>query len=459
MDKKRILFYNTSRGGIVYYRTITPMIELERQDDSKKFHVEFLSELNFSKPETLDYLKSFDIIHYHKYLTPDIQTAIYITGELKSAGVKLVLDIDDYWHLHKNHPLYGLVKENNHHETILFNLNLADYITTTTEIFAEEIKGVTKKDNVVVLYNSVNPEWMDQFKNNWKEDPNGLVRITYMGGSSHLKDLEQLDGVVNVLNADIHTRNKFKIILAGWDSGGYITKTILNTELQKELLGLKLWTQKTVQEINKSKGNIDLVKSIPQHLKDRFRNNMFIKDKREIETKESAYYGYEKILTNNYSIIKDKSYYRWLMNFEINGIYSGNEGNFGRRWTQKENQYAKVLDETDIVLAPLEDIKFNNFKSNLKQVECWTRKLPVICSDMPPYNIYGKDMENCLLIPPKKNAKKYWIKALKKLISDKNLRIRIGEGLHDTFMEKFNLKNVTKTRIEFYEKIINEKGE
>ena len=37
--------------------------------------------------------------------------------------------------------------------------------------------------------------------------------------------------------------------------------------------------------------------------------------------------------------------------------------------------------------------------SNLKQVECWTRKLPIVCSDIPPYSVHGKHMENCMLVP------------------------------------------------------------
>jgi glycosyltransferase involved in cell wall biosynthesis len=141
------------------------------------------------------------------------------------------------------------------------------------------------------------------------------------------------------------------------------------------------------------------------------------------------------------------------MNFERNVQYD-NEGNFGRRWTQKANTYAKVLDETDIALAPLADNGFNRMKSNLKQVECWTRKLPIVCSDIPPYNVDGRHMENCVLIPNKKNAHKYWKKYLKQLILDAELRKKLGNQLYEDFKEEYNLANVTAKRAEFYEKVV-----
>jgi hypothetical protein len=148
-------------------------------------------------------------------------------------------------------------------------------------------------------------------------------------------------------------------------------------------------------------------------------------------------------------MISNPDYLQWLGNFERNVRYE-NEFNYGRRWTEKANAYAKVLDETDIVIAPLADNSFNRMKSNLKQVECWTRKLPIVCSDMPPYNVHGKHMENCVLIPTEKNARKYWQKYLKRLILDADLRKQLGEQLYEDFKEDYNLATVTKKRADFY---------
>lgn len=450
MDKKKILFFNNDReSGVNYYRIKTPAIELEKIDNSENFRCEISHNLNFEKEETIEYLKSFDIIHFHRFLVLNYNLTVPILNEIKNSGTKLIMDIDDYWRLDKNHPQYEQSKSANFENTILLNLKMVDYVTTTTDVFADEIKKVTQKENVFVFENSINPEWMTQFQDGRKKDPNGLVRITYVGGSSHLDDLRQLEGVFNVLSSDPRTKNKFKIILMGWDSRGYKYSYNFNEKLKNELNNLGLWNRNIIEEINKAKGNIFKVKSIPSDLKNKYANNMFIREKKDIETKESVYCDYEKILTDNYRLIKDKNYYDWLMNFEIRGRYP-NEDFYGRRWTEPPNTYANVLNETDIVLAPLKDKEFNKFKSNLKQVECWTRKIPVVCSDVLPYNFYGEHMRNCILIPNKKNAKKYWIKELRKLILDKNLRDDLGNNLYSDFKDKFHLTNVTKKRKNFY---------
>jgi hypothetical protein len=341
------------------------------------------------------------------------------------------------------------------HIPIIENLKIADYVTTTTDLFASEIRTITGKDNVEVFYNSVDPIWMKQFQNNWKPDPDGLVRITYMAGSSHLGDMEQLEGVMNVLSNDINTRNKFKVIISGWDTEGNTTDITFNQEFGDELQKRGLWTPQTVKAINNSRGNVDIIPKLPIDLKEKYRNNVFNQKQRDIKSVESVYLIYEKILTDNHHMIKNPDYLQWLMNFERNVKYE-NEGNFGRRWTQKANTYAQVLDETDIVIAPLANNPFNKMKSNLKQVECWTRKLPIVCSDIPPYNVHGKHMENCVLIPMElpKNARKYWVKYLKRLILDADLRKKLGEQLYEDFKVEYSLKNVTQKRAEFYKAVV-----
>jgi len=452
MDNKiRILFFNLDGAGVNYFRTLTPAIELE-QKYSDKFFVEINPQLDFKDPTTLDYLKSFDIIHYHRQILGNITHMKELVKELKKAGVTLIVDIDDYWHLSKNHPFYTLSKGKNLHVSIIENLKLADYVTTTTELFAEKIREITGKDNVMVLYNSINPEWMLQFQNKWKPDPNGKVRIVYAAGSSHWGDIQQLEGVVNALYANPDLKDKFKIILAGWDTAGSTTEIKFNDEFGKELQLRGLWNKKIINEINNSKGDINKISNVPEDLVNKYRGKVFLENKRDLKSEESVYLKYEKILTDNHRIIENDDYKEWLMNFE-RGVYPGDEGNFGRRWTKKANIYANVLNEADIVIAPLDDNDFNHMKSNLKQVECWTRKLPIVCNDIPPYNVDGKHMENCILIPNKPNKYKYWLKYLKRLILDADLRKKLGEQLYEDFKDKYNLSTVTKKRADFYEYI------
>jgi glycosyltransferase involved in cell wall biosynthesis len=451
-DKIKILFNNRDGAGVNYFRTLTPAMELER-NHSEEFHVDINADLDFSNNNIVDYLKSYHIIHYHRQLAPDVPTMMKLKNALKDSGTLLIMDIDDYWHLNKKHPYHDLSVEQKLHLEVTDNLKIADYVTTTTDLFASEIRKVTGKDNVIALYNSIDPTWMKQFQDNRTPDPNGLVRITYMAGSSHMGDVEQLESVVNFLDADPETRGKFKITLSGWDTEGTTTEVKFNEEFSADLQKRGLWTREMIKNINKTKGNVDLIPKLPPDIKNKFRGKVFTSNQRSINSEESVYLFYEKILTDNHRLIKNSDYLTWLKNYERNLTYP-NEGNYARRWTQKANIYASVLDETDIVLAPLADNMFNNMKSNLKQVECWSRKLPIVCSDIAPYNVDGVNGHNCILIPAEKNAHKYWKKELKKLIIDAELRNKLGNQLFEDFKDKYHLATVTKKRAEFYKEAV-----
>lgn len=453
MDGKiRILFYNLDSAGVNYFRTQTPAMELERFH-SDDFYVEINSQIDFTKPEYVDYLKTFHIVHYHRQLIQDTKIMLNLAAELKKSGTSLIVDIDDYWKLHPKHPFYNMSKEKQMDVPIKENLKIADYVTTTTDLFADEIRKITGRDNVSVFYNSIDPTWMKQFQNKWKPDPDGLVRITYMAGSSHMVDVEQLEGVVNVLNSNPATKGKFKVTIAGWDTEGSTTDVTFNQDFADELQKMGLWNQKLVKIINKTRGDVDQMPTLPAKIKEKYRGKVFDSKQRDIKSEESIYLYYEKLLTDNHKLIENEDYMEWLTNFE-RGVSYENEGNFARRWTKKANAYATVLDETDIVIAPLADNEFNRMKSNLKQVECWTRKLPIVCSDIPPYNVHGRHMENCVLIRSEKNAHKYWKKYLKQLVLDADLRKRLGEQLYEDFKEEYNLKNVTEKRANFYKEVV-----
>jgi intein/homing endonuclease len=361
MDGKiKILFYTLDSAGVAYFRTLTPAMEIER-NHSDEFYVEINPQINFNDPKFVDYLKSFHIIHYHRQFLSDSKQMLNLANELRKSGTILICDIDDYWQLHKKHPFYSMSLEKKLYIPILENLKIADYVTTTTDLFANEIRKVTGRDNVGVFYNSVDPTWMKQFQNNWKPDPDGRVRISYMAGSSHMVDIEQLEGVMNVLSNDTSLRDKFKVIIAGWDTEGNTTDITFNQEFGTELQKRGLWVYEVVKAINNSRGDVDKIPKLPADLKEKYRGKIFDSQQRDIKSTESVYYLYENILTDKHRMINNPDYYQWLHNFERNVDYP-NEGNFARRWTQKANTYAQVLNETDIVLAPLADNSFNRMK-------------------------------------------------------------------------------------------------
>ncbi|MFW6243365.1 MAG: hypothetical protein ACOC2W_04330, partial [bacterium] len=400
----KILFYNKNKSGVNYYRTLTPAVHLDK-NYSDDFEVVIKNDdFDPTTKENIEFLKTFDIVHYHLNLTHDVNLMLNVTNELKSSNVKLVMDIDDYWILDKDHPKYNQFTKQNIKNSVLTNLKIADYITTTTEHFANHIREVTKKDNVIVLGNSIDTETMPQFENNWKPHPDGIIRIMYLGGSTHIKDVAELEGVVNMLNLDPQTKNKFMFVNVGWDMRGEKNELIFNENLKNDLKNLNLWNQNNVKKIVNSQGDMSKLDFIPQELKEKYHNSVFQNKSRPFKPEEIPYYYYEQVFTDKYKIIDDRNYLNWLKTYS-NSQYP-NETKYVRRWTKPVNEYAKRLDYADIVLAPLRNTKFNNMKSSLKQIEAWTRKLPVVCSDVIPYNVDGVHMHNSLLVPDKPNNKK-----------------------------------------------------
>jgi len=455
MNKKKIkiLFFNKNTSGVNYFRTLTPAIHLDKNYQDE-FEVHIDNDFDPTTEESLKYLKTFDIIHYHTSLTMITSVMMKITNELRNSGVKLIMDIDDYWELDRTHPKYNISKEKKTKDNIIANLKMADFVTTTTEFFKDEIVKITGKDNVIVLPNAVDPDTMPQFKDDKSNKYNDIVKIMYLGGSTHKKDVEQLEGVANMLNADPQTKNKFMFINVGWDMRGEKTETIFNDDLRIELTNMGLWNQRNVNKIVNSRGNVSRIDFIPSELKEKYKDNVFSVRKVKHKPQEIPYYYYETVFTDNYRIIDDSDYLKWLKTYS-NKSYN-DEKKYARRWTRPVEEYAFNLDDADIVIAPLLNTKFNNMKSPLKMVESWSRKLPVVANDVIPYNVDGVHMQNCLLVPNKPNNKKHWYKNLKKLIIDKELRNNIGETFYNDFSKKYHLNTVNNNRVEFYKNVINE---
>jgi glycosyltransferase involved in cell wall biosynthesis len=452
MEKIKILFFNKDRGGVNYFRTETPAIQL-RHSNSNEFDITIKNNLPSNNLEDIfNDFKNYDIIHYHSSIINSINENLYLLNKLKDNGVKLILDIDDYWELDKTHSLYKIHLENNLKELLISNIKFVDYITTTTEVFADEIRKYNK--NVVVLYNSVNSSILPQFKSNNKFDRD-LITISYIAGSSHLYDIKLLDGMINLLNSDNATKGKFRVLLGGFDTSGSIFEKHMNEEFIKILKMFNLYTNNIIIKIKQKKGYINDIKEIPLQIRDAFKNGVFVDKQRPIKPQESVYVSYEHILTDSYRLINnDREYINYLNKFTKEKYIDDNNVPYVRRWTSKPNEYAYMLDETDILLAPLVNNKFNNMKSNLKQVEASTRKIPIICSDVVPYNIDGIDKENCFLIKSTKNEGRTWFRALKKLITDPELRVSMGNKLYEDFKDKYNLENINKKRVEVYKSLI-----
>jgi glycosyltransferase involved in cell wall biosynthesis len=137
------------------------------------------------KVNDVNFWKQYQIVHIHRNIGQSYEQTLQIMDMLKSFGIKIIVDIDDYWLPTKEHPIHSLILQHKIHIKIIENLKKADYVTTTTEVFANEIRKYNK--NVVVLPNAINP---DEKQFNQPTLESDRIRVGWLGGSSHLHDLK-----------------------------------------------------------------------------------------------------------------------------------------------------------------------------------------------------------------------------------------------------------------------------
>jgi len=415
MSKIKILVVPSDRTGVGYYRSTVPHINLQKlfPDD---VHVDIDYEPQYKNDK---WLKQYDIIHYHRTFGP-FEEIDETMATLERLGIPSIMDLDDHWAPGQHHPAYRIIKENKLDEKLSKNLRAADNITTTTSVFAQEMKKFSK--NVFVIPNAIDPK-EKQYTPDPK--PSERIRIGWLGGSSHLKDLEILSGLVGKLKSDGYI-DKIQFVLCGYDLRGQMT----------------IFDQKTGEQTQ-----------------------------RAIKPEESVWFKYEQIFTDNYSIVSGE-YKKHLLSFKQIEYSDVDNEPYRRVWTKPITSYASNYNLFDISLAPLEENLFNKVKSQLKVIEAGFHKKALIAQDFGPYQIdvttlfgHPKKGENTLpinegangfLIPSRKNHK-LWFKYVKYLIDNPEKIKEMGEKLYDTVNGEYDMQSVCKKRLDLYRQLITEK--
>jgi glycosyltransferase involved in cell wall biosynthesis len=403
MSKINVLVIPSDTTGVGKFRSVDPHVMLQNMYPND-FHVDIDYNPKVNDP---NFWKKYQIVHIHRNIGADYNATIGIIKYLKSVGIVTIVDLDDYWLPTKEHPIHSLIVQHKIHEKITANLKEADYVTTTTRIFADEIKKYNK--NVVIFPNAVNPE-EGQFKEPTLECDR--IRVGWLGGSSHLHDLKLLDGFVQK-NSDIN--DKLQYVLCGFDTRG------------------------TVTEVNRETGE---------------------QKQRPIKPEETVWVRYEEIFTNKYSIIDSK--YKTHLDKFADEEYNGDIIlPYRRVWTKPVTTYAMNYSKFDISLAPIKNHIFNRVKSQLKVIEAGFYKKALIASNVGPYTIDLKHSlkngsfvdGNALLVDENKNHSD-WPKFIKKLVQNPNMITDMGERLYETVKDTYDLRNVTKDRAEWYKTLI-----
>lgn len=403
MSTYKILVAPGDNAGGGKYRCIDPHIKLQ-QNHSSDFFVEINMNVDFSD---IEYLKQFDVIFLHRVAQHHFKDATQVITNLKKIGLKVIVDTDDYWHLDPSHGFFEQSKKDGVPAILINCLKLADMVTVPTELLANQVRPINK--NVVVLPNAIDPQ-EEQFKP--KPTPSDKIRIGWLGGSSHIRDIELLKNLTQL-------GDKTQFVLCGFDTRG------------------------NVSEMDPKTGQIR---------------------QRQMQPTETVWFVYELLLTDSLKSLQDyPEYIKFLMQFTEDVNFDDSKMPYKRVWTKSINQYAKNYNLFDVSLAPLVESRFNMYKSQLKVIEAGFHKKALIASNYGPYTIdlisainKGGTINpngNCLLVDTKKNHKD-WVKYAKMLIDNPQMAKDLGEKLYETVKDKYNLNNVTKTRCEYYKNLL-----
>jgi len=423
MSKINVLVFPSDRTGVSKFRSVEPHMKLQElyNDD---FHIEIVTAgtdgFNWDDDK---YLKKFQIVHFHRTLPKVVDRSIQqvyleevdpLFEKLRGLGIITIMDIDDYWMPSREHPAYDAIVNDKLPLKVVSNLSKADYVTTTTPIYAKEISKHNK--NVIVLPNAIDPS-EKQFQSNVEESDR--LRFGWLGGSSHYHDLKLMSG--NVTRFLREFKDDSQMVICGFDLRG------------------------NINERNPMTGEITT---------------------RKIRPEESIWVRYEEFFTDNYKLT-DGELLKNLKRYDRDSDkeYDFSNGLYKRVWTKPITTYASNYNMFDVSMAPITENMFNKCKSQLKVIEAGFHKKAIIAQDYGPYQIdcvpifeYGGKINengNAVLIESRKNHKE-WYKAMKKLKNNPELINLLSENLYNTVKDKYHIDTVTHTRAEFYKTIVKD---
>jgi len=111
------------------------------------------------------------------------------------------------------------------------------------------------------------------------------------------------------------------------------------------------------------------------------------------------------------------------------------------------HELPSIVKRCDIGIVPLEQVKFNDGKSDLKGVEFGAGYVPVVASDVAPYRRWIEHGVNGFIA--KKNKTKYWIRYLNELVNNEELREKMGKAAKEKAISR-DIRTYVKNWIEVY---------
>lgn len=352
-NKSILAIFDTEKmNGVTYWRYYIPLKGLIDKgftiSNSPKFATDF-------PPGTLD---GYDAVFFNRFLFDMSHRDLFDCCERD--GVKVIVDLDDYYHLPKYHPNQATYKQRM--PIIKENLQRADLVTVSTEYLKQKIKQDLGVD-AVVLKNAVDFN-EQQFKLNPVIDER--IRFGWCGGATHEKDLAILADDIATLHSLSTYRLMYRLVLQG-----YVNNDVF-------------WRKAAM-----------------------------------------IFSNYNKAEADNLNVINAASVFN----------------------------YAQGYNRFDVALAPLVDGEFERCKSELKCIEAATFGLPIIASDVEPYQ-RAKELlgDGVILVRNKRGA---FLKVMQRLMKDRQEVHARGAIAYDAVRKHYNINDVNELRAEYFNRCLS----
>jgi len=213
-------------NGVAYHRQWLPLMEM---GDVYVLFADFMND------EVMQ--RGFDIVLINRHI-PGMELE-QILEYRKKYDFKLVVDIDDYWHLDPWH----ILSHNYPTAKIIAHIIHADLVTCTHRRLWQEIKQYNK--SVEVIANAL-PYGRGQFHSEKlatsENVPSDRLRVVYAGSVTHEKDIETIRNPFRKIADDRYLRDRLHFILCGYsgDDAPHTVKHTWHNMIHSYLAGLKL---------------------------------------------------------------------------------------------------------------------------------------------------------------------------------------------------------------------------
>lgn len=190
-------------SGCDYFRCTLPAIYLQKDSEwSQENPIEMLW---IGQDE---WRLDCDILMYNRF----ILTPVLVLQEMQKKGMKIIVDIDDYWVLPATHVNKDWTEEGCD-KTTLEHIKIADLVVCTSIRLQEEVRKYNK--NTVVIPNAL-PFGEGLFQPGEKTESE-KTRFLYAGGVTHLPDIELLRGKFKKVASEPFIKNNAEFIIAGYN--------------------------------------------------------------------------------------------------------------------------------------------------------------------------------------------------------------------------------------------------